>query len=86
MEKFGIIPKGISIILIRQFPLSTTNNLVPEEVERYRIEYGQLNKAERSGPSWYTEEVEEQFPAKVETREEAVWLIFLMQLLLKSAM
>ena len=45
------IPKEISIILITLFPLSATNNLVPEEEERYRIEFGPLNKVERRGPS-----------------------------------
>ena len=34
------IPKEISIILITLFPRSAINNLVPEEEERYRIEFG----------------------------------------------
>ena len=73
----------MSINLMRLFPpCSTTNNLVPKEEERNRIEFGLPNKAERSGPSWYPKE--EQTPAKVETMEE-VRLICLIQLFAESA-
>ena len=49
------------------FPSSTTNSLVPEEEERYRITTGEWKDAERSGP--FRNPKVEQIPAKVETVE-----------------